>query len=162
MLISSPMTPDSCCYCSLCFRCGPFTKGGAIASTGQLSSYGFICNSNTCQGNGGCLHSTSDLYCNNCTISGNTALYNGGGLYTESSGGKVTLEFQQSIIFNNRAQQAGAGCFGGGENFAITYNNTTIADNVAGCCYASGYGSNLSRDSTSTSVTCADLDAGIS
>jgi hypothetical protein len=117
------------------------------------------CINNTSQGNGGCFHTNGYLQCTDSIISGNKAAL-GGGIYADFG---ALPNIDNSTITDNTALQSGGAWFGFGadqqafqtDDFAIITNNN------AACCYASGYGSALQSNSTSTGRTCADLDSGM-
>jgi hypothetical protein len=107
----------------------------------------------------GCIHTSASFSCSNSTISGNEAAL-GAGIYTDVG---ADLEFVNSSFTDNIAQQSGGAWFNSGANQVLQADeDTEIANNLAGCCYTSGYGSTLQKNSTSTtSRTCADVDSGM-
>jgi hypothetical protein len=112
------------------------------------------------------------LECKDSTISGNKAAL-GGDLYTDfdaipyiinSNFTDNTAEQAGGAWFtDNTAEQAGGAWFGNDANQEAfqTDEFSTVTNNNAACCFVSGYGSTLQRNSTSTvSWTCADVDSG--
>jgi hypothetical protein len=139
---------------------GPCYVGGAIAGTSdsEISVYeNSTCSNNTCQGNGGCVHSLNTINFENSVMSGNAATF-GGGIYTDFG---AVVGLIDAIITDNKALQSGGAWFANGaDQFERSDSTSIITNNVAGCCYASGYGSSLQNNSTSSNMTCADLDTG--
>jgi Periplasmic copper-binding protein (NosD) len=130
---------------ALCYYYGHCYADGAIVllPSGSIDMYGSTCSNNTCQGNGACAYVTGymALY-NNSIISGNRATLNGAGIYTDFG---ATVMLTDSVITGNTAQQSGGAFFGFTSQSLLQENTTTITNNSAGCCYASGYGSKLKK-----------------
>jgi predicted outer membrane repeat protein len=138
------------------------SQGGAIVGgpASNLTLVNTTCSNNKCSTNGGCIYTTSTLVCKNCTVTGNEAVLNGGALYTDF-GTFLEVTFSNSRITGNIAQQSGGAWFGFGVDSLETTASVTaqMFNNTAGCCYASGYGSTL-QSNASTSATCSDTDTG--
>jgi hypothetical protein len=147
------------------------STGGAVVgiSESYIQLLNSTCSNNICQGNGGCAHILGDFLGSNSTISGNEAAY-GAGIYTDF--GATARIVYDSVMSDNVAQQSGAGCFAFGANQDLDIRDanredvlyidtsTAFANNRAGCCYASGYGSKQ-QSNASSGFTCADFDTGI-
>jgi hypothetical protein len=90
-----------------------------------------------------------------CNATGNIAGLNGGALFVDFGGNATLIDCKLS---NNTAKLSGAAWFGFGRGQTLIFDkNTTFGNNIASCCYASGYGAKLIN---SRRQTCSDTDSG--